>query len=144
MTSVRVQFVLIFAQPTQCSSVCCLRLPNNHKEQPVIEPEPMSLPHNHILKFRQLTVTILIILHVWQVQVNSGITSFTFKYRYIMSNWKIFCNCLAYSEYMNFIFYSPNVCFLKIRSKLSSVLLLCLLRIFMKQTLLSNLKYATI
>ena len=28
-----------------------------------------------------------------------------------------------------------NVCFIKIRSKLSSVLLLCLLRIFMKQTL---------
>ena len=31
-----------------------------------------------------------------------------------------------------------NVCFIKIRSKLSSVLLLCLLRIFMKQTLLSE------
>ena len=28
-----------------------------------------------------------------------------------------------------------NVCFIKIRSKLTSVLLLCLLRIFMKQTL---------
>ena len=28
-----------------------------------------------------------------------------------------------------------NVCFIKIRSELSSVLLLCLLRIFMKQTL---------
>jgi hypothetical protein len=28
-----------------------------------------------------------------------------------------------------------NVCFIKISSKLSSVLLLCLLRIFMKQTL---------
>ena len=29
-----------------------------------------------------------------------------------------------------------NVCFIKIRSKLISILLLCLLRIFMKQTLL--------
>ena len=30
---------------------------------------------------------------------------------------------------------STNVCFIKIRSKLNSELLLCLLRIFMKQTL---------
>ena len=33
--------------------------------------------------------------------------------------------------------FNDNVCFIKIGSKLSSVLLLCLLRIFMKQTLLS-------
>ena len=31
MTLVPVQFALIFAQPRQCSSVCCLRLPNNHR-----------------------------------------------------------------------------------------------------------------
>ena len=31
-----------------------------------------------------------------------------------------------------------NVCFIKIRSKLSSVLLLCLLRFFMKQTLIKR------
>ena len=47
MTSVWVQFVLIFAQPMQCSSVCCLRLPNDHRQQPVTEPKPMSLPLNH-------------------------------------------------------------------------------------------------
>ena len=36
MTSVQIQFVLIFAQPTYCSSVCRLRLPNDHKQQPII------------------------------------------------------------------------------------------------------------
>ena len=41
MTSVRVQFVLIFAQPTQCSSVYRLR---SFRRQPVTEPEPMALP----------------------------------------------------------------------------------------------------
>ena len=40
-------FVLILAQPTQCSSVCCLRLPKHHRRQPVTEPDPMSLPLNH-------------------------------------------------------------------------------------------------
>ena len=44
MTLVQVQFVLIFAQPTQCSSVCCLRLLNDHRRQPFTEPKPMSLP----------------------------------------------------------------------------------------------------
>ena len=34
-----------------------------------------------------------------------------------------------------------NVCFIKIRSKLTSVLLLCLLRIFMKQTLIRKLTF---
>ena len=34
-----------------------------------------------------------------------------------------------------YTFYRLNVCFIKDRSKLNSVLLLCLLRIFMKQTL---------
>ena len=41
MTSV--QFVLIFAQPMYCSSVYRLRLPNNHRGQPVTEPKPMLL-----------------------------------------------------------------------------------------------------
>ena len=31
-----------------CSSVCCLRLPNDHRQQPVTEPKPMSLPLNHL------------------------------------------------------------------------------------------------
>ena len=48
MTSVWVQFVLVFAQPTRCSSVCCLRLPDDHGRQPLTEPKQMALPLNHI------------------------------------------------------------------------------------------------
>jgi len=43
MTSVWVPFVLIFVQPTYCISVCCLWSPNDHRWQPVMELEPMSL-----------------------------------------------------------------------------------------------------
>ena len=43
MALVRVQFVLIFAQPTKCSSVCGLRSPNDLR-QPVTKPELMSYP----------------------------------------------------------------------------------------------------
>ena len=38
-----VPFVLIFVQPTYCISVCCLWSPNDHRWQPVMELEPMSL-----------------------------------------------------------------------------------------------------
>ena len=48
MKSVWVQFVLIFAQPTQCSSVCHLRQPSDHRQQHVTEPEVMPLPLNHL------------------------------------------------------------------------------------------------
>ena len=57
MTLVWVQFVLVFAQPTQCSSVCRLRLPNNLKRQHVTEPKPMSLPLNHLPQVQQLDLT---------------------------------------------------------------------------------------
>ena len=45
------------------------------------------------------------------------------------------CQIDQYLENPVKIKFSPNVCFIKIRSKLTSVLQLCLLRIFMKQTL---------
>ena len=44
MTSVWLQFLLIFTQPTQYSSVYHLRLRNNHRCQPVSKPKPMSYP----------------------------------------------------------------------------------------------------
>ena len=58
MKSVRVQFVLIFPQPTKCSSVCRLRSPNDHRRQPVTEPEPMSLPFNHLSEQKQNPILI--------------------------------------------------------------------------------------
>ena len=50
---------------------------------------------------------------------------------------QIFSRCTKYSSLCVKLenIYIYNVCFIKIRSKLSSVLLLCLLRIFMKQSL---------
>ena len=63
MTSVRVQFVLIFAQQTQCSSVCCLRLPNVHRREPVHEPKRMSLPLNHL---SQIISYVFIIVTEWE------------------------------------------------------------------------------
>ena len=56
-TSIRVPFVLIFAQSMECSSVCRLRLPKDHRRQPVTEPKRMSLVITHLKKNNQILKT---------------------------------------------------------------------------------------
>ena len=58
----------------------------------------------------------------------------------LLSPWKLPSLCFACLSHFGIFIIIINVCFIKIRSKLSIVLLLCLLRIFMKQTLLKTIR----
>ena len=95
---------------------------------------------SHHKKGQHLTVHKIKVKPIGSIRDPSSVFSHHNKGRYLIVHMSNFAMGTILGKGLpNFshdkIVFSNNVCFIKFRSKLSSVLLLCLLRIFMKQTL---------